>query len=1014
MAPRLTALGWQVPLPQAVTAWLVGEDPTLDFSGWILTVPGARAGRRVISLLAEAAYARHVSLVPPKVCTPGTLLGELLKVPGRIAGDLARQVAWAKALVAMDEAERELLFPKPPSDNDLGGWLKVAVWLAEAGQELASGCLTFGEVARRAEKDGRLGDAQRWAVAAKVEVLYLQELTRVGLVDEQHARRTAMAAGAMREPTRLVLAGVVQLSGQTQEVLVSLARKGLRIDELTYVPSMGYENLAKKSMKFGHCPEIPENLISAADVRFAEGPAEVAREIFRALGSLRTPPAADEVTIGILDETLVGFVEAEAANLPGVKVRYGAGGKVTGSGPYMLLAACATFLETGRFREFVGLVRVPEVREWLEGEWGKRHKGTEAQRHKGGAEDLGVETSYVPVSMPEWLGVLDEYGGRYLPDVMGERCAREEGWLCAGEFGETDVRGALAWLYAEICILLGTEGEGMRNAKCEVRKDDGEGTLAEAGERMLGILGRGYGGREWDKGVAAERAVVQACYVLREGINELLADGETRLGLAEAVRVLLRLVAGKRLTDESGGDEVEMVGWMELMADDAEHLVVAGMNEGVVPEGTRPGPFLNDSVRRVLGLADDAERVARDRYLLACMLGSRGDGARRERGGDAEGAENTGLATDRDRQTRTETTAEGRRRGSVTLIAGRVSAAGDPLLPSRLLFGGEAVEQAKRVQAFVERGPRTAVRGLLRAVRPGGVSGFLGVVIPEKGKISVPESLRVTAFRDYLRSPAGFYLQHIHGGGLETVAEESPRELAVMDFGTLVHAVVKDALGADANVDSAAGWEERLLAALQARVELVYGRQRTATLEFQVALLEKRLAKLAEWQHAWRGAGWRTRWAEWSPQEKPALMVDGLPMGLRGRIDRIDYNEGLGAWAVLDYKICGGDKTPEKAHQARGGWVDLQLPLYLVLAAEVLRAGGEVKLGYVRVADKPEFIGEKLAEWGEEELRSADEAAGEVVRKIRAKEFTEEGEEPPTEGVFGNIFGEGVGVEEEE
>jgi len=40
----------------------------------ILTVPGARAGRRVISLLAEAAFERRLSLVPPEICTPGALL----------------------------------------------------------------------------------------------------------------------------------------------------------------------------------------------------------------------------------------------------------------------------------------------------------------------------------------------------------------------------------------------------------------------------------------------------------------------------------------------------------------------------------------------------------------------------------------------------------------------------------------------------------------------------------------------------------------------------------------------------------------------------------------------------------------------------------------------------------------------------------------------------------------------------------------------------------------------------
>jgi ATP-dependent helicase/nuclease subunit B len=82
-----------------------------------------------------------------------------------------------------------------------------------------------------------------------------------------------------------------------------------------------------------------------------------------------------------------------------------------------------------------------------------------------------------------------------------------------------------------------------------------------------------------------------------------------------------------------------------------------------------------------------------------------------------------------------------------------------------------------------------------------------------------------------------------------------------------------------------------------------------------------------------------------------------LPVGrtvIAGKIDRIERNEGTGAWRVLDYKTSDTAVDPAEAHlrSLRRGeevpawmmwtrgvrprvWVDLQLPLYRrVLAAE--------------------------------------------------------------------------------
>jgi hypothetical protein len=132
------------------------------------------------------------------------------------------------------------------------------------------------------------------------------------------------------------------------------------------------------------------------------------------------------------------------------------------------------------------------------------------------------------------------------------------------------------------------------------------------------------------------------------------------------------------------------------------------------------------------------------------------------------------------------------------------------------------------------------------------------------------------------------------------------------------------------------------------------------------------------------------------------LIVDGEPMGLRGRIDRIEYHPDLKEWAVLDYKTSEKGEPPEKTHRAGRGkdkrWIDLQLPLYRHLLPAVRNAGGQplvdehrpaefVRMGYVLLPGAIEEVGLAEAEWGDRELAEADEAAGEVVRLVRANCF---------------------------
>jgi RecB family exonuclease len=172
--------------------------------------------------------------------------------------------------------------------------------------------------------------------------------------------------------------------------------------------------------------------------------------------------------------------------------------------------------------------------------------------------------------------------------------------------------------------------------------------------------------------------------------------------------------------------------------------------------------------------------------------------------------------------------------------------------------------------------------------------------------------------------------------------------------------------------------------------------------DVQIEQLRLRLHAFADWQARWAADGWRILHAEAVIEDGRApLIVDGQPMFLRARIDRVDVNENTGRAVIFDYKTSDKGKSPDETHRTKDQWIDLQLPLYRHLAA-ALNIEGPVDLGYIVL---PKTLGEAnghLATWTEAELASADEAAAKVVRGIRGGIFWPPQSPPPA---FSEKFG---------
>lgn len=517
----------------------------------------------------------------------------------------------------------------------------------------------------------------------------------------------------------------------------------------------------------------------------------------------------------------------------------------------------------------------------------------------------------------------------------------------------------------------------------------GSGRLSEWMPLLLETLARVYGGRPMDRTSLRVRKLVASLDHIKTAATRLAnlpRSLDREMGASDALAMLVAELAGPDLAIPPDPEEraVELLGWLELPMDDAPALVLTGVNERILPEAMGADPFLPGGLRTRLGIPDDAARYARDAYLLSAMVNSREE---------------------------------------IHLVAGRISGGGDPLRPSRLLFAtGEGPEGtmkvARRVRRYLgegdgEDGARVEAEDPEADSVPEDVSSFRS---PPQETLPPPDSLseiRVTDFAAYLADPYRFALTRVLG--LDALDDDA-REMDGAVFGTLAHDVLEKFGKLEASAPSDLRvMEGRLEQLLDQEVGRRFGARPLPAVRVQVEQLRARLRRFARWQAEWAGRGWRVICAEANAGKGFPLDVDGVPVLLKGKIDRIDHNPETGEWAVFDYKTSEKGDDPEKTHRRKKGgeleWVDLQLPLYRALLPVIRREDGSpvvpesswasVRLGYILLPRKLDGTREALADWTEADFASAMETARQVIRDLRSKESRFD---PGLKGYFDDPF----------
>jgi ATP-dependent helicase/nuclease subunit B len=914
--PQRHFLPWDRPLPSQAAEWLArgwaGGGP-LDLSSLLVVVQTKQAGRRLRAALAELAATRGQAVFPPHVLTPEALVAD--DGAGASATPLQNTLAWTQVLGALDLDDARAVFPVDPPARNFSWALRLANEFTRLQATLAEGGLTLGDVAARMPTD--FSERERWRQLGELGHRHIAALTQRGWREPQ-ATKIAIA----RQPAPLVGVARIVLLAVPDPLPLALDAltehtRALPTEAVIFASETEASNFdawGRPQAETWRGRAAPFTDFVSQVHLVADAAAQAERIAVLAAGY---PSPDGTLGLGLADPEIAPLA-ANALGRAGRTAFDPAGELRRGTGFFHLLAGLAAFTREATFEHVAALARQPEVMAWLRTELGGLAAG-------------------------EWLKSLDELHAAHLPATLAEARAHAHGALAAALDRMQELRAQLgADRFAEpVADALA----GIFGAKKLNFAHPADAELAEA--------------------AGAWTEVLRECADAAPKFPELPPEAWWELALE-------RYGAQRRETDKPTG-ALELQGWLELLWEDAPHLVVAGANDGLVPDAVTGDVFLPESLRARLGLKTNATRFARDAYLLHALAASR------------------------------------RAHGRVDVLLGKVSAAGDALKPSRLLLQCADAELPARVgHLFRPLDAGAALPAWERAwqLRP--------------RRAAPPTRVSVTAFRAYLECPFRFYLRHVLG--MESVDAEKA-ELDASDFGRLCHAPLeklKDAPWRDCTDESALS--EMLVREFDAEATRHYGDTPTVPVVAQLESARQRLRRAAAVQASERAAGWVVQDVE----RKFTLEIEGVTVV--GKIDRIDRHEVSGAWRVVDYKTSDTAKTPAAAHldspwenapewarlnvnDKERQWLDLQLPLYLhALPVLLPEAAGRVTSGYFNL---PKAVGDTaLVTWDEhtpELQESALRCARGVLAAVRAENFWPPNEELRAEqDAFAALFHRGV------
>ncbi|XZE44614.1 UvrD-helicase domain-containing protein [Pirellulaceae bacterium SH467] len=569
-------LGWEQPILHSACDYLVDQfrrGESWDLSYCLVVLPGAYAGRRLATLLAQRAQAMSLILRPPEILTVGKLPEMLYSAKLPFATDLEQTLAWTKVL---READPEFLRPlllELPDRNDVRPWIDLAKMLSALHRELSSDLIDFDDVAHE------IADARelvRWEVLSKLQRRYLDELHIAGLWDLQTARRFAIDQKEVHTEKDIILIGAVDLNRAQRRFLDAVSSQVRVLIGAPIAFEGGFHSDGSLIPEFWQDLELP---IDAEQVHVRSTPTDSAKELGVQLARLGGAYSVADVTIGIPDPAIVPILQETASDF-GVALRYGPGESIALSPPMKLLETVLDYVASNGIEAFNRLVRIPSVEKWL-GE-----QPLVSEHLPKGKGELGLLTGldrYQEKSLIRTVAQLE------WPDVQGK------------ELFQSVVKCLDEWV------------QPLRVSSMP---------LEQWAAPIRSVIATAYSQMEIDPQDALGHRYLRSSQQINAILDEMQSipnNLDVSVGLAEAYTWLVGQLESIQIPPLHAHNEIEMLGWLDLAHDDAPVLMLTGLQDGIVPESVNGDAFLPNQLRSQLGLMDNARRYARDCYALMTM-----------------------------------------------------------------------------------------------------------------------------------------------------------------------------------------------------------------------------------------------------------------------------------------------------------------------------------------------------------------------------------------------------------
>jgi hypothetical protein len=568
MSATIKYLGWQHPLLDQVVTYLVDrfmEAGRLDLNNVVLVTPGGRAGRQLQQRLAAHATSSSVPFLAPTTTTIGSLPEKLYQPQFPFADELTQSLAWVKALRAIDEEDLSLLAPGLVEATEDAYVLRFADSLVTLHQELTGELLSFSRVLDLSAEMPAFPEGDRWRALVRLQEHYLALLDAEGLWDRQTARLRAVEKEECSSPGTIILVGTADINRTTRAMLEAVASS---VTSLVFSPQEEAHRFDSIGCLLPAAWKDSPASIAHAEFLIAEDPADEARLLAHKVASFDGKYAADEITIGIPDESMAIPITREF-HQHGLRVRGVIDRHLGQTTPFHLLSAIADYLQQRDFPSLARLLRHTDMCSWLSAE--------------------GVS--------PEWVTELDSYHQAHLPLNLDSWIGNRADFSIAREAVEkTD----------DLLSDLGTQ-PGL------------PGHWGEAIATLLQVILRD---QSYNKDNLDDRRTIEALRTLRAILSSLTRVPEalaSRIAPHEAIRLILRIADRQSITSPFDPGAIELLGWLELPLDTAPAVIVTSFNDGFVPKAVNAGMFLPDRFRHYLEINDNQRRFARDSYALSLL-----------------------------------------------------------------------------------------------------------------------------------------------------------------------------------------------------------------------------------------------------------------------------------------------------------------------------------------------------------------------------------------------------------